>query len=197
MTLILASASPVRLNLLRSAGIEVQPVPAHIDEESLRRSFLAESILPRDQADHLAELKAAKISGRFPGATVLGCDQVLDLGGTVFAKARNIDELRKQLKSLRGKTHSLLSAVVAYEQGRPIWRHVGHARLSMREFSDDYLESYLFRQGTQVLSCVGGYQLESEGVRLFDKIEGDYFTVLGLPLIPLLTWLGQKGLIPV
>lgn len=196
MTILLASASKIRLELFRNAGVELTPVPANIDEESLRLSFQAESVPPRDQADHLAELKAQKIAARHPEAVVIGCDQILEFKGKVFAKPTDLDALREQLRMLRGQTHRLYSAAVIFQNARPVWRHVSEVRLTMRMVSDNYLEAYLDRNKTELLSSVGGYQIEAEGVRLFERLEGDYFAVLGVPLIPLLTWLGQRGLIP-
>lgn len=194
--LILASASPIRAALLRNAGVEVACHPARIDEETIRQALAAEGASPRDQADTLAEMKAAKLAPRFPGAVVIGCDQVLDLGGQVFAKPETPDAARAQLLALRGRTHKLLSAAVVYQDGGPVWRHVGEARLTMREFTESYLQDYLARNAASVLDSVGAYQLEAEGVRLFSRIEGDYFTILGLPLVALLGYLGQRGMIP-
>lgn len=194
--LILASSSAIRLQLLTSAGLEVTALPARVDEESLRQSLEAEAAKPRDIADALAEMKAAKLSNRHLQALVLGCDQVLDYKGTILTKPETRDAARRQLQTLRGQGHSLLSAAVLYEGGKPIWRHVGQARLQMREFSEGYLESYLDRNWPAISHSVGGYMLESEGVRLFDRIEGDYFTILGLPLLPLLSYLSTRGFIP-
>lgn len=194
--LILASASKIRSELLRNAGLDVESLAARIDEEALRAALEAEGASPRDQADALAELKAEKIARRFPDAVVIGCDQVLDFKGRVFGKPASIDAARAQLQELRGQTHKLLSAVVLYEKGRPVWRHMGEVRLTMREFSPSYLEDYITRQGPVLLETVGGYQLEAEGVRLFSDVHGDYFTVLGLPLMPLLGYLAQRGMIP-
>lgn len=195
-SLVLASASPIRAALLRDAGLEVVCHPAHIDEEAVRAALQAEGASPRDQADMLAEMKAAKLASRFPDSVVIGCDQVLDLGGTVLSKPETPDAVRAQLTALRGRTHKLLSAVVIYQAGGPVWRHVGEVRLTMRDFSQEYLDSYIIRNSGAVLDSVGGYKLESEGVRLFSQIEGDYFTVLGLPLVALLGYLGQRGIIP-
>ena len=194
--LILASTSAIRLSLLRNAGVEVSPQAARIDEETIRQSLEADAAKPRDVADALAEMKAAKVSARLPDAVVLGCDQVLDFKGKVFAKPGTAAEARLQLLDLRGQTHSLLSAAVLYEQGKPVWRHVGQARLTMRNFSDGYLDDYLARNWPAISQSVGGYMLESEGVRLFDRIDGDYFTILGLPLLPLLSYLATRGHIP-
>lgn len=194
--LILASASKIRADLLRNAGLDVETLAARIDEEAIRQALEAENATPRDQADALAEMKASKISARHPEAVVIGCDQVLDFKGQVFGKPLDIDAARAQLLALRGQSHKLLSAVVLYENGRPTWRYVGEVRLTMREFSADYLEAYLAREGASLLDSVGGYKLEGEGVRLFSSISGDYFTVLGLPLVALLGHLSQRGIIP-
>lgn len=193
---ILASTSAVRLDLLRNAGLEVVAQAARIDEDSVRQSLEAEAAKPRDIADTLAEMKAARISSRNPQALVLGCDQVLDFDGKVFAKAETVEQARQQLLTLRANSHSLLSAAVLYENGKPLWRHIGQARLAMRRFSDAYLDGYLDRNWPAISHSVGGYMLESEGVRLFDRIEGDYFTILGLPLLPLLSYLTTRGHIP-
>lgn len=194
--LILASTSAIRLQLLQNTGLEVSPTPARVDEDSLRHALEAEGATPRDVADALAEMKAAKIAARHPQALVLGCDQVLDFKGQIFSKPETPDAARDQLSALRGQTHSLLSAAVLYDGGQPIWRHVGQARLTMRSFSDAYLDAYLARNWPAISHSVGGYMLESEGVRLFDRIEGDYFTILGLPLLPLLSYLATRGFIP-
>lgn len=194
--LILASGSTVRLQLLRAAGLDVIAHPARVDEETVKQSLLAEGAKPRDIADALAALKAAKAAARNPGTLVLGCDQVLDFKGTLFSKPETPDQARTQLSTLRGQTHSLLSAAVLYDGGEPIWRHIGQARLTMRSFSDSYLDAYIARNWPEISHSVGSYLLESEGVRLFDRIEGDYFTILGLPMLPLLSYLATRGFIP-
>jgi septum formation protein len=191
--IILASASEIRAKMLSNAGLSVEIMPASIDEEAIRLGLQAENTSPRDQVDILAEAKARKISDRNADALVIGSDQILELDGKVFAKPANLDEARDQLLALKGQTHKLLSAVVVYENGQPLWRHIGQVRLTMNEISSDYLESYLTRNWSSIRNAVGCYKLEEEGVRLFSRIEGDYFTVLGLPLIELLTWLGIRG----
>lgn len=193
--LLLASASQIRLQLLRNAGLEVAALPARVDEDSIRRALESESATPRDIADALAEVKARKIGDKNPDALVLGCDQVLAFKGKVFGKPDTADEARSQLCALRGQTHQLLSALVLYDQAKPIWRHVGQARLTMLPVSDAYIDSYLSRNWDSARHSVGAYKLEEEGVRLFSAIEGDYFTILGLPLLPLLGYLGQRGFI--
>ncbi|WP_095587813.1 Maf family protein [Actibacterium ureilyticum] len=191
--IILASASEIRRDLLRRAGVVVDTLPARIDEDAIRAALESEGATPRDIADALAEFKARKISEKHPDALVIGCDQVLDCGGTVFSKPADPDMAAEQLRQLRGKPHKLLSAAVIYENGKPLWRHVGQVRLTMRPFSDAYLDDYLTRNWDSVRHAVGCYKLEEEGVRLFSRVEGDYFNVLGLPLIELLGYLTARG----
>lgn len=192
----LASASVIRLHLLQAAGLDVTAVPVRLDESALRDALTADGATPRVIADALAEMKARKLSDRDPAALVLGCDQVLDFHDTAWGKPASVDAARAQLTALRGQTHRLLSAAVLYDAGQPVWRHVGEVRLTMRHFSDSYLDAYLARNWPDLAESVGGYKLESEGVRLFTAIDGDYFTVLGLPLLPLLAYLAQRGFIP-
>jgi septum formation protein len=194
--LILASASPIRRTLLENAGLSIKVSPARIDESSLRDAMLSENMSPRDIADALAEMKAIKVSLKESTRLVLGCDQVLDLGGEILSKPASIEEARAQLQRLRGRTHDLLSAVVICQDGAPIWRHVGRVRLTVRAFSDAWLDDYLDRNWPDIAGCVGAYKLESEGVRLFSRIEGDYFTVLGLPLLDVLAFLTLRGDLP-
>lgn len=192
--LILASTSQIRRELLENAGLVVQAVPPRVDEDAIREAMTGAS--PRDIADCLAEAKARKVAGKHPEGLVLGCDQVLAKGVQIFTKAETLDQARAQLCDLRGKTHQLLSALVLCDAGEPIWRHVSVARLTMRDLSDEYLDDYLSRQWPLVGDAVGCYKLESEGARLFTEIEGDYFTVLGLPLLPLLNFFALRGFIP-
>ncbi len=194
--LLLASQSAIRLTLLRNAGVTVEPHPARIDEDSLRAALTAEGATPRDIADALAEAKALKLAQRHPQALILGCDQILALGPRIFAKPKSRAEARQHLADLNGQVHQLLSALVLYHKGEPIWRHFGIARLTMRDNSDDYLDAYLDRTWTEIAHSVGCYQLEAEGIRLFSVIEGDYFSILGLPLLPLLNYLSLRGFIP-
>lgn len=191
--IILASGSEIRATLLRNAGVDFDVAIARIDEDMLRRSLEAEGASPRDVADALAETKAAKVAMKNPDKLVIGCDQVLDFEGQVFSKPRDIDDARQQLVSLRGNRHQLLSAIVVFHENQPVWRHVGVVRLQMREFSDAYLDDYLARNWDSIRWSVGGYKLEEEGVRLFHRVDGDYFNVLGLPLIELLNYLTTRG----
>lgn len=191
--LILASGSVTRSMLLRNAAVSCDTVSPRIDEDSEKSALLAGQASPRDIADTLAELKARKISDKHPGALVLGCDQVLDHAGTLLSKPTFRDDAAAQLHRLRGQRHQLLSAAVICEDGRPVWRHVGVVRLTMRVLSDAYLTGYLDRNWPGIADSVGGYKLEEEGVRLFSRIEGDYFTVLGVPLLELLAYLTLRG----
>ena len=191
--LILASSSAIRQSLLRNAGLAFETATPRVDEESVRAALLAEGAKPRDIADALAELKATKISARHPAALVIGCDQVLDLGGTLLSKPETVDEARAQLSAMRGKRHDLLSAVVICQAGRPLWRHIGTARMTVRPFSDDWLDGYLSRNWPDIAESVGAYKLEAEGVRLVSRVDGDYFTVPGLPLLDLLSFLTLRG----
>lgn len=191
--IILASGSAIRAQLLRSAGLEVEAIPPRIDEQTVKDALISEGASPRDIADTLAEMKARKVSDKHPDALVLGCDQVLAYGQNVFGKPETPEDAAAQLKELRGNRHMLLSAAVIYEAGEPIWRHVGQARLQMRDFSDAYLDAYLERNWHSIRDSVGGYKLEEEGVRLFARIAGDYFTILGLPMIELLAYLTLRG----
>ena len=191
--LILASASEIRASLLRNAAVQIEIQPARIDEEMIRASLEAEGASPRDLADTLAEFKARKISEKQPGRLVLGCDQVAELGGEVLSKPRDADEAIAQLSAMSGKTHRLLSAAVLYEDGKPLWRHVGVVRLRMRDLSAGYIETYVTRNWDSIRHAVGAYKLEEEGVRLFAKVDGDYFNVLGLPLTELLSYLIVRG----
>jgi septum formation protein len=195
MAFVLASTSLIRLQMLRAAGLTVEAVAPRVDEETARVALLAEGARPRDIADTLAELKARKVADKRPQDVVLGCDQVLEFEGAVFSKPASVDEARDHLRQLRGKTHRLLSAIVAYENAEPVWRHVAEARLTMHQLSDAYLDDYLARNWDSVRHSVGAYKIEEEGVRLFSAITGDHFTILGLPLLPLLAWMGTRGMI--
>ena len=158
--------------------------------------MLSDEASPRDLADLLAELKAQRVAARHPAALVIGCDQILALGRDIYAKPQTPADALSQLQSLRGQTHQLLSAAVIYGEGKPLWRHVGIVRLHMRDASDAYLTDYVDRNWDSIRHSVGAYKLEEEGVRLFTRIDGDYFNVLGLPLLELLSYLTQRGTLP-
>jgi len=193
--LILASASEIRQNLLRQAGIACKAHGARIDEATIKASMVDDGSTARDIADSLAEFKARKIAAKHPGAMVIGCDQVLEFRGKLLSKPAGLEDAISQLIMLRGQQHKLLSAIVVYEDGEPVWRHVGQVRLLMRDLSDDYIATYMSRNWPGIADSVGGYKLEHEGSRLFSRVEGDYFTVLGLPLFELIGFLTQRGVI--
>ncbi|WP_299728400.1 Maf family nucleotide pyrophosphatase [uncultured Tateyamaria sp.] len=194
-SLILASGSQIRAQLLRNAGLDFAVEVARIDEDAVKDALLAEDAPPRDIADTLAEMKARKIADKHPGAMVIGCDQVLAFGKSILSKPTSPENATEQLRALRGQQHILLSAAVVYADGKPIWRHVGQVRLRMRDVSDEYLAAYISRNWDDIRHSVGAYQLEGEGVRLFHSISGDYFHVLGVPLLELLAFLTLRGVI--
>lgn len=194
--LILASGSEIRQTLLRNAGLSFDVLPIRVDETSIRAAMIGDGAAPRDIADHLAEQKARRAAAKSPGAIVIGSDQVLDLDGAVLGKAESPAALRGQLDRMNGEKHKLHSAAVIHENGRPVWRHVGSVTMHMRQATPAYLDDYVARNWDDVRHCVGGYKLEAEGIRLFDRVEGAYFNVLGLPLLELLAYLTLRGLIP-
>ncbi|RVU36236.1 septum formation protein Maf [Hwanghaeella grinnelliae] len=193
--IILASASSARAALLRGAGLTFTVEPSRVDEETVKDSLKAEGATAPDVALALADLKAAKLSARYPDALVIGADQMLDCNGIWFDKPPDKDALFAQLMALRGKTHHLEAALCVHQNGRRIWHIVERAALTMRDFSDDFLKGYVAAADDEVLASVGGYRLEGVGAQLFSKIEGDYFTILGLPLLPLLDFFRHHGVV--
>lgn len=193
--LILASGSAARADMLRRAGADPNIVKPNVDEEEVKIALRAAGALPRDQADALAEIKAVRVSGKYPGALVIGADQVLDLNGEAFDKPRNMEEARAQLQRLRSAKHTLFSAAAIALDGAPIWRHIGRAQLTMRRFSDRFLDRYLEETGETAFETVGGYKLEEGGAQLFSRVDGDLFTILGLPLLELLAFLRLRGVL--
>lgn len=193
--IVLASGSQIRATLLRNAGLEIEAIAPRVDEDAVKTALIAEGAPPRDIADALAELKARKLSEKHPGALVIGCDQVLDFDGALLSKPETPETALDQLRQMRGKRHKLLSAAVICQDGQPEWRHVGQVRLAMRDASDAYLQDYVSRNWDSIRHSVGAYKLEEEGVRLFTTIDGDYFTVLGMPLLELLNFLMLRGAI--
>jgi septum formation protein len=192
MTLVLASTSTARRQMLSAAGISHIAVASHVDEQAAKAGLAAHRVDGRTVADGLAEMKAVKISARRPADLVLGCDQVLECDdGTLLDKPGAA--LGDQLLHLSGRTHRLYSAIVAAEDGRPVWRHVDRASLTMRKLSESFIADYVERERDFASGCVGGYRIEGLGAQLFSRIEGSHFTILGLPLLPLLDWLRVRG----
>jgi septum formation protein len=191
--LVLASASLSRRRLLEAAGVPIEVRPVAIDEENVLSSLAAERLKPRDMADALAELKSLRGSRAAPGRLVLGADLLLDCQGKVFMKARDRSEAAEHLRELRGRTHNLWGAACLARNDAVIWRHVGRATLQMRDFSDAFLEDYLSQAGDALLSSVGAFHIEGLGAQLFSRIDGDHFTIQGLPLLPLLEALRTQG----
>ncbi len=191
--LILASTSPVRAQLLRNAGLEMETVAPRVDEESIKQSLQGVDAKPRDVADALAQEKARKVAGKWDNALVLGCDQVLEVSGQMLSKPSDETEAISHLTRMRGTSHTLYSAAVFYEGPAPVWRHVGKTTLHMRDLSDAYIEGYIRRNWDSIRYCGGCYKIEEEGARLFTRIEGDYFTILGLPLLEVLSYLTLRG----
>ncbi|MDB5425864.1 MAG: Maf/YceF/YhdE family protein [Phenylobacterium sp.] len=192
---VLASKSSARRAVLDGAGVPYEAATAGVDEDAVKAGMLAEGANARDIADALAELKAIKVSRSRPGL-VIGADQTLEFEGRLYDKAETAAEARARLQALRGKPHKLHSAVVVAKDGAPIWREVATATLTMRDFSDAFLDAYLAAEGEAALGSVGCYRLEGMGVQLFSKIDGDYFTILGLPLMGLLDLLRRHGELP-
>ncbi|TFL17551.1 Maf family protein [Jannaschia formosa] len=188
--LTLASSSRTRQNMLTDAAIPFEAVPARIDEAAIRDALLAEGHGPRAVADALAEMKALRV--RRPGL-VLGCDQTLDHQGALLGKPATPEEAVEQLTRLRGSPHKLHSAAVITEEGRPVWRHVGDVTMIMRAASPAWIDSYVDRNWDEIRHSAGAYTLEGEGARLFHQVRGDFFTVLGLPLLPLIDFLVIRG----
>jgi septum formation protein len=195
-TIVLASKSRSRAAVLAGAAVAFETEPSGVDEDELKRGLLAGGAGPRAVAERLGEAKALAVSARRPADLVIGADQTLDLGGALYDKPVDLAEARRHLAALRGREHALHGGIVAAEAGEVVWRTTETSRLWMRDFSDDFLEAYLDRGGEALLASVGAYQLEGEGAQLFERIEGDYFAILGLPLLPLLAFLRQRGAVP-
>jgi nucleoside triphosphate pyrophosphatase len=190
---VLASKSVSRQAILKAAGVPFEAVGSGVDEDAAKAALLARGQGPRQVAIHLAEAKALAVSKTRPGALVIGADQTLDLDGELFDKAESLGEAHARLRRLRGRSHYLHSAVTVARDGVSAWTTLESPRLTMRAFSDDWLDGYLSRGGEALLGSVGCYLLEDEGVQLFERIEGDYFAILGLPLLPLLACLRAAG----
>lgn len=193
--IVLASGSRFRKAMLEAAGVDIDVIPADIDERAVEKTLEGSGASPEDVAQVLAEAKALDVSEKNPGRLVLGCDQTLSLGDELFHKPRDMEDARRHLLKLSGKTHQLNSAAVLARNGETFWRHVGVANLTMRRLEPAFIGRHLARVGPMALNSVGAYQVEGEGIQLFEKIEGDHFTIVGLPLLPLLKELRELGAI--
>ncbi|OBZ93603.1 septum formation inhibitor Maf [Pararhizobium polonicum] len=185
-SLVLASASPFRRMLLENAGIRFQARAADIDERAIESRIESQGSSPQEVALILAEAKARDVATAFPGDIIIGSDQTMSLGARVYHKPKDMDEARDHLLSLSGQVHQLNSAIVLIQGNEVLWKHVSSARMSVRVLSPEFIDGHLRRVGEKALLSVGAYQLEGEGIQLFETIEGDYFTILGLPMLPLL-----------
>ncbi|MEO1541806.1 MAG: Maf family protein [Pseudomonadota bacterium] len=194
-SIILASGSSIRRDMLQNAGLDVEVQPARVDEASIKSAMLAEDAPPRDIADKLAELKSLRISQQNPKALVLGADQVLVHAKRLFDKSEDLSEAREHLELLSGQAHELLSAAVISENGKPVWRHIGRAQMIMRPLSAPFIDAYLAAEREGVLETVGCYKVEGRGAQLFSRVQGDYFSVLGLPLLEILGFLRARGVL--
>ena len=193
--LVLASGSRTRAAMLAQAGVAVECDPPDLDEGAVKQSCRANGVAVEAAAETLAELKARQVARRHPGRPVLGADQMLECDGVWLDKPGDREQARAQLRTLRGRTHRLISAAAVVQDGRRVWHHVDGARLTVRPFSDRFLEEYLDAAGDAVLHSVGAYHLEGLGAQLFERVEGDFFTILGLPLLPVLGHLRAQGIL--
>ena len=192
--IILASGSASRRALLAGAGVEARSIKPNVDEETAKQAMRADGLSVRDQAMQLAEMKAVKVSRAEPGL-VIGGDQMLNLEGAAFDKPVDLSAAADHLRKLSGKSHTLETAIVIAENGEPVWRHLARPKLTVRTLSNSFIETYIESCGQPLLSTVGAYQLEGMGAQIFSKIEGDYFSILGLPLLPLLDYFRVRGLL--
>jgi len=194
LPIILASGSQIRQKILDEAGLEFNVISKPVDEASIKHSLLEQKIAMRDIADALAEAKSIRVSRTTPGL-VIGADQIMVMDKVLFDKPKSIDEARQRLWDMRGKPHNLLGAVVISENGQAVWRHMSKTTLTVRNFSQDFLEAYIESEGELILKSVGGYRFEGLGSQLFSKVEGDFFSILGLSLLPVLDYLRERGAI--
>jgi septum formation protein len=194
LDIVLASTSKIRGKILTAAGIRFSVINSQLDEEKAKSSIM--ELSPRKISLELAKLKSEKVSIQNPKEIIIGADQVLGFGNRIFNKPVSRADAERQLTTLRNATHTLYSAISCAMAGVEVWSHCSEAQLTMRNFTPDFLKSYLDGNPDDYLSSVGAYKLEETGIQLFEKIEGDYFTILGLPILPLLGFLRQRGIIP-
>lgn len=195
MTLVLASASPARRQLLENAGLSFEVVPASIDERAAEQPLLEAGVTPEDLAAALAMVKAVSVSEARPGDLVIGADQVLEIDGERLTKPADMEEARRQLLRLSGRKHQLHSALACARGGGVVWQHSETAHLTMRNLTPAFVGRHLAAVGDDALKSVGAYQLEGRGIQLFETVEGDFFGILGLPLLPLLAFLRSEGML--
>lgn len=195
LPLILASGSEARASMLRAAGLGVILHPANVDEESLRQALRADRVTTEAAAEALAEMKASKVALRYPAGIIIAADQLLECGGVWFEKPVDRDHAFASLRTLSGQMHRLVSSVVVYKNGARIWHHTDAAEITMRELDEAYIDRYLDCIGDDVFSTVGGYKIEGLGLHLFAKVRGDHFTILGMPLLPLIDILREQGIV--
>jgi septum formation protein len=193
--LILASGSAIRAQILSEAGLTYEVISKPVDEAAIKQAMLGEGSRLRDIADALAEAKAMRVSRTEPGF-VIGADQIMVMDDTLFDKPPSIEAARQRLKEMRGKTHKLMGAVVVCENGQAVWRHLSVTKLTVRDFSDAFLDQYIEMEGESLTRSVGAYRFEGPGAHLFSHVEGDFFSILGLPLLPLLDYLRTRGVVP-
>jgi len=193
--IILASKSQIRSELLLKAGLKFTAIDANIDEKEVKSSYINKGYSARDLADILAAMKAKKLSYKYLDKLVIGCDQIMECNGQILSKANNPTDLADQLKFLRSKSHTLYSACVVYFANKAEWRFIGSATITMRNLSDEYISKYVDDNWDEVKHCVGGYKIENSGISFLSKINGDYFSILGLPIIQLLDYLVNRGVL--
>ena len=193
--IILASKSQIRSELLLKAGLKFTAIDANIDEKEVKSSYINKGYSARDLADILAAMKAKKLSCKYLDKLVIGCDQIMECNGQILSKANNPTDLADQLKFLRSKSHTLYSACVVYFANKAEWRFIGSATITMRNLSDEYISKYVDDNWDEVKHCVGGYKIENSGISFLSKINGDYFSILGLPIIQLLDYLVNRGVL--
>lgn len=191
-SIILASGSAIRAQIMREAGLNFKIITRSVDESAIKTAMLAEGALPRDIADALAEAKSIKVSRENAGL-VIGADQIMVMDGQIFDKPKSMDEARERLLSMRGKSHHLIGAVVICEDGHPVWRHMSKTTLNVRDFSEEFIDDYLQQEGGSILKSVGAYRFEGRGAQLFTEVDGDFFSILGLSLLPVLDYLRLRG----
>ncbi len=192
--IVLASGSEIRRQIMDSAGLDFDVVVKPVDEAAIKSAMLTEGAKIRDIADALAESKARKVSMVEPGL-VIGADQIMEMDGRLFDKPADMDAARERLIEMRGKTHHLIGAVVICENGQPVWRHMSKTTLTVREFSEAFLDKYIEAEGEALTKSVGAYRFEGRGAQLFSNVDGDFFSILGLSLIPVLDYLRERGAI--